>query len=225
MSDLEIRKVSDSIRQRILDEKESFVANANISKFIDDGELDYLQAELEEKIKEMLQILIIDVDNDHNTQDSAKRVAKMMIHETFYGRYHRKPDITDFPNAKNLDELYAVGPIHIDSCCSHHLVPIRGKLWVGVHPGERVIGLSKFHRLAEWIFRRPQIQEEATVDYADLLEDIIKPKGLAVVVKAEHLCCGWRGVKDNSTLMTTSVVRGAFRDISTLKEEFFKLIG
>jgi GTP cyclohydrolase IA len=216
--------ISAVIKERILDASEPFASNDNISEFIEEGELQLLQKELEQKMQSVLETLIIDTHSDHNTKETAKRVAKMMLHETFSGRYIKKPDITDFPNVRQLDELYTVGPIHIDSACSHHLVPIQGKLWVGIHPSDKVIGLSKFHRLAAWVFRRPQIQEEATIVYADELEKAINPKGLAVVLKANHLCCGWRGVRDNTSLMTTSVVRGTLREVPLLKEEFFKLI-
>ncbi len=217
-------QISNIIRKRILESGSPFASNDNISEFILTGEREQLLEELESKIQAMLETLIIDTENDHNTKNSAKRVAKMMLNETFVGRYSKMPVVTDFPNARELDELYTVGPIHVNSACSHHLVPITGSLWVGIHPGERVIGLSKFHRLAEWVFRRPQIQEEATVIFANLLEKVIAPKGLAVVVKLQHMCCSIRGVKDIDTWMTTSVVRGTMRENPTMKDEFFKLI-
>lgn len=217
-------QISNHIRGRIETAGHSYVSNANISDFLLEGELELLQKELEVKLQAVLDTLVIDTANDHNTQETARRVAKMMLHETFSGRYMPQPKVTDFPNARHLDELYVVGPIHVDSACSHHLVPIIGQLWVGIHPSERVIGLSKFHRLAAWNFRRPQIQEESTIMFADLLEGLIKPKGLAVVFKAKHLCCSWRGVQDHDTWMTTSVVRGSLRDSQTLKDEFFKIV-
>jgi GTP cyclohydrolase IA len=216
--------ISKIIRQRLVESGTKFFASDNISAVIKEGELELLQKELEENLQQMLNILIIDTDNDHNSHETAKRVAKMMLQETFMGRYTPMPRVTDFPNVRQYDELYTVGPIHVNSACSHHLVPIIGKLWVGVHPGERVIGLSKFHRLSAWAMQRPHIQEESIEDFATLLEDMIKPQGLAIVFKAKHFCCSWRGVLDHNTFMTTSVVRGSLRENHTLKDEFFKLI-
>jgi GTP cyclohydrolase I len=216
--------ISQVIRQRLLDNSIPFASNDNISMAVSPSELLLLQDELAVKMQAVLDTLVIDTQNDHNSKETANRVAKMMLQETFSGRYRPLPSVTDFPNAKNLDELYTVGPIHVDSSCSHHMVPIQGKLWVGIHPGERVIGLSKFHRLAAWNFRRPQIQEESTIMFADLLEELIQPQGLAVVFKAQHLCCSWRGVRDHGTWMNTSVVRGTIRENQLLKDEFFTLI-
>ena len=134
------------------------------------------------------------------------------------------PKITDFPNAKQLNQIYTLGPITIRSACSHHMVPITGRAWIGILPSDRVIGISKFVRLTEWVMARPQIQEEATVQLADIIESMIKPQGLAVVVEATHNCMTWRGVRENDTKMTTSVMRGVFLDSSDARAEFFRLI-
>lgn len=216
--------ISQEIKQRLQAVNVPHGANDNISDYLLPGDVEALQEELVVKMQAVLDTLIIDTQNDHNSKDTARRVAKMFLQETYAGRYTKMPAVTDFPNAKQLDEIYTVGPIHINSSCSHHMVPIVGDLWVGVHPGERVIGLSKFHRLAAWVWSRGQIQEEGTVQLADLLEDLVKPKGLAVVFKATHMCCSCRGVKDGGTLMTTSVVRGSMRENPSLKAEFFNLI-
>jgi len=217
-------KISEVIRKRIKHARRGFFANDNISDFIRDDDLEQLQFEVQDKIEELLGALVIDTVNDHNTRETAARVAKMFLHEVYKGRYTPPPKITDFPNAKNLDELYTVGPVTIRSACSHHLVPIMGKAWIGVIPSHRVIGLSKFNRLTEWIMARPQIQEEATVQLADEIERLIQPKALAVVVKASHLCMTWRGVRESETSMTTSVMRGAFRDSDAARQEFFSII-
>ena len=171
----------------------------------------------------LLDALVIDVENDHNTIDTAKRVAKMYVQEVFKGRYLPQPKITDFPNVKDLDQIYTIGPITVRSACSHHLVPIIGHAWIGVIPSDRVIGISKFNRLTDWVMSRPQIQEESTVQLADEIETLIKPKALAVVVKAKHLCMSWRGVKDNSS-MSTSVMRGLFKDDNGARNEFLNII-
>ncbi|CAB4147103.1 FolE GTP cyclohydrolase I [uncultured Caudovirales phage] len=172
----------------------------------------------------LLSSLLIDTSNDHNSKGTAKRMAKMYLKEVFHGRYSAMPKITAFPNAKALDEIYTVGPISIRSACSHHFAPILGEVWIGIIPGDEVIGLSKFARLTDWIFSRPQIQEEATVQLADILEEKIKPKALAVIVKADHLCMKWRGVKEPCSNMITSVMRGKFRENASAKAEFMSLI-
>jgi GTP cyclohydrolase I len=215
---------SDSIKNRVIQGNGSYFANDNISEYLTDGDLDRLQAEVEEKMLEVLKSLVIDVENDHNTQDTAKRVAKMYLKEVFAGRYDKMPKVTEFPNAKDLDQIYTLGPITVRSACSHHLVPITGRAWIGVLPSDRVIGISKFVRLANWVMARPQIQEEATVQLADLVEKMITPKGLAVVVEATHQCMTWRGVRESETKMTTSVMRGTFLEDPTARAEFFRLI-
>jgi GTP cyclohydrolase I len=179
-----------------------------------------------EAVQRLLKELYIDVSNDHNTEGTAARVAKMYVTEVMKGRFTPEPDITAFPNAMRLDELYTTGPITVRSMCSHHLVPIIGKAWIGIIPGEdSVIGLSKFNRLVDWVFARPQIQEEATVQLADIIWEKAKPKGLAVVVKATHMCMTWRGVRESmDSNMTTSVVRGAIKENAAARAEFFALI-
>ena len=202
----------------------SFFANDNISEYINDYDLKEIEQNVEKAMIDLLEALVIDTENDHNTMETAKRVAKMYVHEVFKGRYLPAPKITDFPNAKNLDQIYTIGPITVRSACSHHLVPIMGQAWIGVIPGERVIGISKFNRLTEWIMARPQIQEESTVQLADEIERIITPKALAVVVKAQHMCMSWRGVRDTGSSMTTSVMRGLFRNDIAAREEFLSII-
>lgn len=214
-------KVSDRIRQRLVDAGKSYRANDNISEFISEGELDALRLEVQDRIEDVLRALVIDTANDHNTVDTARRVAKMYLAEVFAGRYLPAPDVTTFPNVARLDELLVVGPITFRSACSHHLCPIRGKIWIGVLPSARsdLIGLSKYVRLCNWIMSRPQIQEEAIVMLADELERCIKPEGLAITMAAEHSCLHWRGAKDDA-LMLNSVMRGEFRRNADLRRDF-----
>ena len=152
-------------------------------------------------------------------------MARMFVHEIFSGRYHKMPKVAEFPNAERLNELMIMGPITVRSACSHHLVPILGKLWVGILPNERsnLIGLSKYSRIAEWVMSRPQIQEEAVIQLADELERRMRPDGLAFVLEADHFCMQWRGVKDESH-MTNSVMRGAFLMNPELRREFLQLV-
>jgi GTP cyclohydrolase I len=218
--------VSVKIRERIVAARKRFHANDNIAEFIQPGELELLLDEVEEKMKAVLGSLVIDTEHDHNTDKTARRVAKMYLKEVFQGRYVPQPAITEFPNAEHLNELMIVGPITVRSACSHHLVPIMGKLWIGVLPNEHtnVIGLSKYARLAEWIMGRPQIQEEAVVQLADLIQRKTQPDGLAIVMEATHFCVGWRGVKDVDSKMINSVMRGSFLKDANLRREFLSLI-
>jgi len=218
--------VSVKIRERVLAAKKRFHANDNISEFIEPGELEALLDEVKGKMQGVLDSLVIDTDSDHNTADTAKRVAKMYVQEVFKGRYISAPPITEFPNAEHLNELMIVGPITVRSACSHHFCPVIGKIWIGVLPNEHtnVIGLSKYARLAEWVMARPQIQEEAVVQLVDLIQEKTQPDGLALVMQASHYCMGWRGVKDMDSFMINSVMRGAFLKNATLRREFLALL-
>ena len=216
--------ISEIIRDRIKNSGTRFSANDNIADFINPGELEILEREVASRVKDLLKSLIIDVENDHNTQETAERVSKMYLNEVFKGRYYQQPKVTSFPNDKNLDEIYTVGPISVRSACSHHLVPILGECWIGIKPGNKVIGLSKFARVADWVFSRPHIQEEAVMILADEIENLCEPKGLGIIVKAQHYCMKWRGVKEPNTSMINSVVRGDFRHDLSLKQEFFELV-
>ena len=218
--------VSVKIRERILAARKRFNANDNISDFIEPGDLERLLDEVEGKMKGVLSSLVIDTEHDHNTDDTARRVAKMYVNEVFRGRYVKPPQITEFPNVEHLNELMIVGPITVRSACSHHFCPVIGKIWIGVMPNEHtnVIGLSKYARLAEWIMGRPQIQEEAVVQLADLIQLKTQPDGLAIVMEASHYCMAWRGVKDMDSKMINSVMRGVFLKDSSLRREFLSLI-
>ena len=218
--------VSTVIRKRIQEARRRFHANDNIAEFIEPDELGLLLDEVEQKMKGVLESLVIDTENDHNTNNTARRVAKMYLQEVFGGRYVPQPAITDFPNAEHLAELMIVGPITVRSACSHHFCPVIGKVWIGVMPNEHtnVIGLSKYVRLCEWIMTRPQIQEEAVMQLADLIQDKTQPDGLAVVMSATHYCMAWRGVRDMGSRMLNSVMRGSFLKDANLRREFLSLI-
>jgi len=217
---------SQRIRARLEAAGRRFHANDNIAEFIEAGELGELQKEIEGKLAGVLESLVIDTRSDHNTHETAKRVAKMYVHEIFRGRYVAPPPVTEFPNVERLNELLIVGPITVRSACSHHLCPIIGKLWIGVLPNEHsnLIGLSKYVRLADWVMSRPQIQEEAVTQLADLLSGTMKPDGLAIVMEADHFCMHWRGVKDTESKMINSVMRGSFLKDANLRREFLALL-
>ena len=218
--------VSVRIRERVQAARKRFNANDNIADFIEPQELDALLDEVSGKMQGVLDSLVIDTASDHNTRDTARRVAKMYVREVFKGRYVKAPPITEFPNAARLNELLIVGPITVRSACSHHFCPVVGQLWIGVLPNEHtnVIGLSKYARLAEWIMGRPQIQEEAVVQLADTIQHKTRPDGLAIVMQATHYCMAWRGVKDMGSKMINSVMRGVFLKDANLRREFLSLI-
>ena len=216
--------ISDKIRNKLIKTETKYFCNDNISDHVSESDLDKLVAEVSDKMEGVLQSLVIDTTNDHNTKDTARRVAKMLVLETFSGRYLPKPKITAFPNVTDYDQVYVTGPITIRSTCAHHFQAIKGKCYVGVFPGRNVIGLSKFNRLVDWIASRPQIQEEMTIQIADIIEEETQAEGIAVLVQAEHGCMTMRGVKEHESDMTTSVMRGVFRDYPHLKEEFFNIV-
>jgi GTP cyclohydrolase I len=218
--------ISEVIRARLKAKQVRFHANDNIAEHIEPGELDSLVDEVSEKVQALLESLVIDTENDHNTRNTSRRVAKMYVNEVFNGRYVAPPALTDFPNISRLNELMIIGPITVRSACSHHLCPIMGRIWIGVLPDQdsALVGLSKYARLTEWVMSRPQIQEEAVVELANMLEQKLKPAGLAVVMEADHFCMQWRGVKDNDSKMINSVMRGEFLENSNLRREFLSLI-
>ena len=217
-------KISDTIRERIQQAGGNFYANHNISEHLQPGEMELLTKEVAEQFAGVLNSLVIDTQNDHNTQDTANRVAKMFVQEIFGGRYLPAPKITSFPNVTEYDELYVTGPITIRSMCAHHMMPIRGRAYIGVFPGRNVIGLSKFNRIVHWIASRPQIQEEMTTEIAKALMEFAKTEHIAVIVKAEHHCMTHRGVREHENEMVTAIMNGKFQTEPSLKKEFYDVL-
>lgn len=217
------KNISNVIRERIERTGERYHSNDNISKFIyNEKELEMLVDEVAERFQSVLESLIIDTKHDHNTNDTARRVAKMFVKETFSGRYRPVPKVTAFPNM-GYKSLYTTGPISIRSTCAHHFQNIVGKCWVGIVPEDEVIGLSKFNRLVHHICERPQIQEEMTTQIAEALKEYAKTEHIAVVVKAEHHCMTMRGVRERESDMTTAIMLGAFNSDPALKKEFYDI--
>lgn len=219
----EVSPISEIVRARLIEAGQQFHCNDNISGYITAAERVLLVDEVAEKMEAVLRSLVIDIDNDHNTHDTARRVAKMYVNETYSGRFIPAPKITSFPNV-GYQDLYVAGPITVKSTCAHHFQNIVGKCWVGIFPEKNVIGLSKFNRLVQWITERPQIQEEMTTQIADALIEYADTPNVAVVLKAEHHCMTHRGVKEHESDMTTAIMRGKFRDEPHLKDEFYKIM-
>jgi|TARA_B110000438_G_scaffold303360_1_gene364478 GTP cyclohydrolase I len=216
--------ISDELRKRMKTIKHKHFANDTIYTYLDVGDLQEIENEVTDAFQGVLKALVINTDDDHNSKDTARRVAKMFVHEIFRGRYYPPPEVTAFPNAKKYDQIYMSGPMSINSTCAHHFQPITGKAYVGIFPGDKVIGLSKFNRMVDWVASRPQIQEEMTEQIADMIEKETEAKGVAVIIKAEHFCMTARGVKEHESDMLTSVVRGIFRTVPHVKAEFFSLL-
>ena len=216
--------ISDELVKRMTTIRHKHYANDTIFAYLDPGDVDKIEDEVTEAFQGVLKALVINTTDDHNSQDTARRVAKMFVHEIFRGRYYSPPEVTSFPNAKEYDQIYVSGPMSINSTCAHHFQPITGNAYVGIFPGKKVIGLSKFNRMVDWIASRPQIQEEMTEQIADMIEKETEAQGVAVVIKAEHFCMTARGVKEHESEMMTSVVRGMFRDEPATKAEFFSLL-
>nr|VFK40024.1 MAG: GTP cyclohydrolase I [Candidatus Kentron sp. TC] len=219
------KEISKIITERLRARNVSFFANQSIADHISDEERRQLLQEVTQKVRDLLRGLIIDIDNDPNARNTAHRMARTYLDEAMRGRYHKAPRVVEFPNARQLDEIYTVGPIGVHSTCSHHLVPVLGSVWIGVVPSARgLIGLSKFNRITDWIMSRPHIQEEAVIMLADYLEKKLEPKGLAIMMRAKHLCMSWRGVKDANTSMTSQVMRGDFLTDVDLERRFIDTI-
>ena len=217
------KNLSQVIRERIQQAGARYHANDNIADFINEEEIEELVDEVASKFEGVLQSLIIDTERDHNTQDTARRVAKMFVKETFSGRYRAVPKVTAFPNM-GYKSLYTTGPISVRSTCAHHFQNIVGRCWVGIVPDREVIGLSKFNRLVHHICERPQIQEEMTTQIAEALKQYAKTENIAVVVKAEHFCMTQRGVREHENDMVTAIMQGAFEKDSALKKEFYDIL-
>lgn len=198
--------------------------NDSISDILRPGELEAMEATIRGHCDGILSALGIGAD-DPNTKGTAARMAKMYVREIFSGRFQPPPATTDFPNTRKLDEIVIVGPTRVRSACAHHFCPIEGTAVIAVIPSKRIIGLSKFARLTDWIMARPQIQEEATIQLADAIQQAIKPRALGVVITASHSCMTWRGVREAGSMATTSVMRGIFKTDARARAECLTLIG
>ena len=211
--------ISERIRQRLdVDGKRYFAAD-NISKYISAVEKADLIDELEEKFEAVLDSLIIDRVNDPNSSGTARRLAKMYILEIMGGRYNDDPRITAFPNDGKYDQLIVVR-MDLNSMCSHHHQPVKGVCYVACMPGEEVIGLSKYTRVAQHLASRGHLQEELTEMIAYRIEKLTRSKAVGVYIRARHGCCENRGIKSSNSATQTTVLKGELKTNPSLKEEF-----
>lgn len=197
---------------------------ANGNKVLSKEDLIVKRVQLEKVFTEFLNVLDYDTENDPNIKETPQRMAKMWIDELLEGNYCEPPKITVFPNQSNYDEMVISGPIKVDSVCSHHGITISGQCWVGYIPDKNVIGISKFSRIVRYFSRRMQLQEAMTQQTAEYIESLMQPKGIMVVMKCKHYCEIARGVKEENVLMTTSAVKGTFKENLAARQEFLSLI-
>lgn len=214
--------LSDAIRARMKQDGKRYWAGDNISDYLIDSDKEHLINEATEAFELVLDRLLIDRENDPNSQGTARRLAKMYFNEIMAGRYEAAPDATAFPN--DSDERYAgmlVVRSELRSMCSHHHQPVTGVAYIGIIAAQKLIGLSKYTRIAQWCARRGTLQEELCNDIAQEIMSATGSENVAVYVQATHGCCENRGIMAHSSLTQTTVLRGAFKEDSSVKKEFF----
>ena len=215
-------KISDIILERIKNDSARYWAGDNISKYIKDEERAQLVDELTVKFEGVLDSLLIDRHSDPNSQGTARRLAKMYLYEIMAGRYDPAPDATAFPNdSEDRYEGMLVVRSELRSMCSHHHQPVAGVAYIGIIAAQKLIGLSKYTRIAQWCARRGTLQEELANDIAREIMKATGSENVAVYIQATHGCCENRGIMAHSSLTQTTVLKGAFKNDGNTKKEFF----
>ena len=215
-------KTSKKIKQRIEEAGDRYWAGDNISKHIKDGEIDELIDELTDKFEDVLDSLVIDRKTDPNSMDTGRRLAKMYVKELMAGRYFPAPNATAFPNdPKDGYDGMLVVRSELKSVCSHHHQPVTGVAYIGIIAADKLIGLSKYTRIAQWCARRGTLQEELAMDIAREIKSATGSKDVAVYIQATHGCCENRGIMAHSSLTQTTVLEGVFKTDAGVKKEFF----
>jgi GTP cyclohydrolase I len=215
--------VSEEIRSHLKRNNKRYWAGDNISEYVSDNDKALLVDELTEKFEGVLDSLVIDRENDPNSKGTARRLAKMYIYEIMSGRYEPVPTATAFPN--DGPEAYKgmlVVRSELRSMCSHHHQPVSGVAYIGIIPNGKVIGLSKYTRIAQWCARRGTLQEELCNDIAREIMTATNAKDVAVYIQATHGCCENRGIMAHSSLTQTTVLKGRFIEDQSTKNEFFE---
>jgi GTP cyclohydrolase I len=190
-----------------------------------DNDVIAIKKVIAQKFRGMFQLMGYDLEKDSNMRETPERIAKMYIEELFIGNYIPAPKFTVFPNTNKIDEMIVLEAIDLKSMCSHHFMPFVGKAHIAYIPRDKLCGISKLARVVKWFMRRPQIQEELTAQIADFIEKKLKPIGVAVIIKAQHMCMTMRGVNEFESMMTTSKLTGAFKEKVETRNEFLALIG
>ena len=214
--------LADAIRFRMKRDNKRFWANDNISEYLSEADKEILIAEATEAFEQVLKTLLIDTETDPSSRGTAKRLAKMYINEVMSGRYEPAPDATAFPNdSADRYEGMLVVRSELRSMCSHHHQPVSGVAYIGIIAADKLIGLSKYSRIAQWCARRGTLQEELCNDIAREIGRATDSQNVAVYLEAQHGCCLNRGIMAHSSLTQTTVLRGAFKDDAATKKEFF----
>ena len=216
-------KTSDYIVDKIKKDGGRYWAGDNISKYVTDEDRAALIEEITVAFESVLDSLVIDRHTDPNSQGTARRLAKMYVNEIMSGRYDPAPAATAFPN--DGPEAYKgmlVVRSELRSMCSHHHQPVSGVAYIGIIPNGKVIGLSKYTRIAQWCARRGTLQEELCNDIAREIQKATNSKDVAVYIQATHGCCENRGIMAHSSLTQTTVLRGRFIEDQSTKNEFFE---
>ena len=214
-------KKSEQIKQRLKESGKKFWANDNISEVLEPGDKQELIDEATKAFENVLDSLVIDIKNDPNSMDTGRRMAKMYINEIMSGRYDPMPNPNSFPNyIEDGYEGMLVVRSELKSMCSHHHQPVAGVAYIGIIAGPKLLGLSKYTRIAQWCAQRGTLQEELNVMIANEIQKHTGSKDVGVYVQATHGCCENRGIRAKSSLTQTTVLRGAFSDDQSTKKEF-----
>jgi len=211
--------VSKTIIERLKTNNVRYFASDNIAQHISEQEHQDLIDELTEKFEAVIDSLLIDRENDPNSKDTPRRLAKMYYNEIMGGRYEPEPKVTAFPNDDAYEQLIVIRS-DIKSMCSHHHQPVQGVCYIACMPGEEVIGLSKYTRIAQHLSARGHLQEELTEMIAKKIEELTKSKAVGVYIRARHGCCENRGIRSSNSSTQTTVLKGLLRTDSALKNEF-----
>lgn len=213
--------ISDTIKQRILQAGGKFWAGSNISEYMEEGDKQALIEELTPKFESVLESLVIDIENDPNSMETGRRLAKMYIKELMAGRYEPMPNATAFPNVtEDRYEGMLVVRSELKSVCSHHHQPVTGVAYIGIIAADTLIGLSKYTRIAQWCARRGTLQEELCNDIAREIMEATGSNDVGVYIQATHGCCENRGIMAHSSLTQTTVLKGSFKEESKVQQEF-----
>jgi len=214
--------LADAIRFKMKRDNKRFWAGDNIAEYLHDGDKEILINDATEAFEKVLDTLLIDRENDPNSKGTARRLAKMYFNEIMSGRYEQAPDATAFPNdSADRYEGMLVVRSELRSMCSHHHQPVSGVAYIGIIAAEKLIGLSKYTRIAQWCARRGTLQEELCNDIAREIQKATEARDIGVYVQAVHGCCENRGIMAKSSLTQTTVLKGAFKDDHGTKKEFF----